>query len=103
MDAFDLGWVAGLFEGEGTIVVTKSDRRRARIRVAVGSTDHDVVVRLQALAGGRLQGPYERGPHKPIWHWRIDARADVENFLRLIRPHLGQRRAAKADEALAAA
>ncbi len=102
MDAFELGWVAGLFEGEGTIVVTKSDRRRPRIRVAVGSTDEDVVRRLQALAGGRVQGPYARGKHKPIWHWRIDARGDVKAFLRAVRPHLGLRRAAKADEALAA-
>lgn len=100
MDAFETGWVAGLFEGEGTIVLNGSDRRR-RVRVAVGSTDHDVLVRLQALAGGKLNGPYSRGPNKPIWHWRIDKQAEVEAFLRLVVPHLCSRRRVKAEEALA--
>lgn len=100
MHPFNVGWVAGLFEGEGTIVIRGTDRRRSA-RVAVGSTDVDVVERLQVLVGGKLNGPYLRGLNKPIWHWRIDKQADVEEFLLLMRPHLGARRGAKADEALA--
>lgn len=95
-----MGWVVGIFEGEGTIIIRETDRRRS-VRVAVGSTDLDVVERLQALVGGNLNGPYARGKNKPIWHWRMDRQADVAAFLRALRPHLGERRGTKADEALA--
>lgn len=99
MQDFDLGWAVGLFEGEGTIVLPSVGRGSIQLQLA--STDEDTVVRFQALVGGKVYGPY--GPYQPNRkaHWRWDAYGDnAAEFLRLVFPYLGSRRALRAREAL---
>jgi hypothetical protein len=60
MSSFELGWVAGLLEGEGCFFVNTSGTPQygpyAYARVAVCMTDRDVLERLQEVTGiGRLE------------------------------------------------
>lgn len=106
-DEAKLAWAAGLFEGEGSITpfgrVRKDGSRLWRL--CMGSTDLDVLHRLQAVFGGRLFGPFvrtNRASHKPMWTWALYPQAEVEETLARMVPFLCERRAERAHEALEA-
>lgn len=93
-------WAAGLFEGEGTIVVKPYGEGTVSLQLA--SIDKDTVDRFQAVMGGKVYGPY--GPYQPRRkpHWRWDANGkEAGRVLKVLAPRLGMRRGAKAQEALA--
>lgn len=91
-------WIAGLFEGEGCILLFPT---RAEIKLSM--TDFDVVYRLAELTGvGYFQTKQYGNPkHKRQLRWSITRKTDVFDFLRVIRPWLGGRRGDMADAALA--
>lgn len=96
-------WFAGLFEGEGSISPDKVRGGRRRWRLTIGSTDLDVLLKARRAIGlGRITGPYgKKGVHrKPYWHWSAHSRADVYAALAMIFGFLGERRQARAREAL---
>lgn len=102
MTRADWAYVAGLFEGEGSV--------NARRHIAqIGMCDREPLERVQTIAGGKLYGPYWRndGRKRPMWEWRLvgyDAvlllRGNIEEWLsprRLAQfervaeaPHLGK-------------
>jgi hypothetical protein len=121
------GWLAGILEGEGCItrVQRKRQSRPAReghtsntgrwpVRdeinwmVQVNMTDFDIIQRLHTMTGvGRVR-PVNGRPHyatgnmtKPMLLWNVQVREDVLALLLAVRPMLGERRGARADEALA--
>jgi hypothetical protein len=101
MNETDIAWAAGLFEGEGTILLATKTRTA---HLCVAMTDHDVLERLTELLGGRLRGPYTRkgNPHwKPQWRWNLHGIEQVQEVLRMFYPYLGARRRARAAEAIA--
>ncbi len=53
ISTIDIAWVAGLIEGEGTIIAyeSKSDRVKKQVRFAVEMTDLDVLQKLQRILG----------------------------------------------------
>lgn len=90
----ELGWVAGLLEGEGSF-----SESYKRVRVQVYSTDEDVVRRIHALTGlGNVTGPYARratniavrSQPKPIFCWV--ARVGSERLCEAVFPLMGERR-----------
>lgn len=99
-----LGWLVGIFEGEGTIsvIAPKKDTHSARVSCTVSMTDEDVIQKFRTLSGvGRMYGPYKHaGNRKPYWQWHAHGRV-AQRFLELVLPYLGQRRAARAREAIA--
>jgi hypothetical protein len=97
----DVAWAAGFFEGEGSISPSTRRGRIEGMSVSLGSTDYDVIERFSKIWGcGSLCGPYQRGTHKPIWHFRIHNFDDAKTMLERMYPHLGQRRSARIDEVL---
>jgi hypothetical protein len=90
-------WLAGLFEGEGSIYFDKSNKQW---RMKLKMTDEDVVTRFHEGAGvGKVY--YE--PHKtfkPTWNWVLFRKAEVKAFLIRLLPLLGNRRACKTLDAL---
>lgn len=93
----DIGWVAGLIEGEGTFSIGKDHSCRMSVRM----TDEDVLIRAHAAFGGTLAGPYQEVPRvKPIWCWSITRREILIPFLNMILPHMGDRRSARIQELL---
>jgi hypothetical protein len=94
----ELMWVVGLFEGEGTIAV---NRGGSAWQVAVGMTDFDIIDRLYEVVGAGSVHPHLAvARKKPMLYWRLTGKYSLISFLQQIRPYLGIRRGARADEAL---
>jgi hypothetical protein len=89
-------WAAGLFEGEGTISISKRG-----IRVAVTMTDLDVLETFQNNFGGSLLKQKLRAEHyKQQWRWTLTNNKETFDFIEKILPYLHSRRAARANEAI---
>lgn len=88
----DRGYVAGIIDGEGSIGPPP------RVRVSVTTTTKSLAVRLQALAGGSVAGPYRYSKTKvfgsrhcrikPQYHWNYYSRFHVYLLLKAIQPYL---------------
>lgn len=106
MSPFDLGWVAGLVEGEGYIGVIRNKRKRFIYpTVVVVMTDRDVLDNLARVVGHghvrrRTSAQLRANPHyKPQFAWQlVGSKAGI--LLRQIQLWMGQRRAARIDEVL---
>ena len=100
----EIAWLAGLIEGEGSIVRALPDKGnpKGRYLFTLEMTDEDVVRRAQAIFGaGKVRESKTRGIGKlPRWVWRLDNRPDVHRLVTLIYPYLGERRKTRAKEAL---
>ena len=94
-----MAWAAGLFEGEGCIHVARDKYGQ----LSMSSTDRDVLERFCAVVGvGAIYQRAQQKPHhKPAWQWGTGRLSDVQHVLGLLRPWLGVRRGAKADDVLA--
>jgi hypothetical protein len=78
MSDLELGWVAGILEGEGCCFVTTRSKGGygpyVYARVTVCMTDRDILERLQRVTGiGTLEKIREREnpQHKPISQWIV--------------------------------
>lgn len=97
----ETAWAAGLFEGEGSIYVRRIPP--AYVQLTIVSTDRDVLARFAEIAGAglvRLAVP-ATADHKAQYRWHTARRADAARILGELRPWFGERRGARADEALA--
>ena len=102
MMELDAAWAAGLFEGEGSIELTCRGGFNPRLAVIVSMSDEDVVRRLHRSVGyGTVHTILPREPHHKVqWRWRAN-NLHAGRFLGEIGHHLGERRRARANEALA--
>jgi hypothetical protein len=67
-DAVEIAWLAGIFEGEGSVGISWPTRtNRPYVQARIGMTDLDVLEHVQRVAGGRLKGPYTRNRRKPMY------------------------------------
>lgn len=94
MSEAEVAWLAGLVEGEGSFHLHRG--RRPRLQVSM--TDEDVIRKAHAMVGvGSVGGPYQsEGKRKAYWQWNVYGAEVIE----LLLPHLGLRRAARAQEVL---
>lgn len=98
-------WVAGMFEGEGTIILRKNRKRSILgVELSLSGTDEDTIQLFHAsVDAGKVYGPYKYGANKkPFWKWSLTERSAVTTLLTQLLPLLGERRKARAQEALAA-
>lgn len=99
MDELEFMWFVGLFEGEGCIAW--SDKRRLgkiAAHITIGSTDRDVIDRVQSFLGGNVYTG--KGTNKPMHYWRIGNRKRVVELLTRMYPHMSKRRQDRIDEVL---
>lgn len=97
-----LGWVAGIVEGEGSITVHDGRRYNGNTYVypliCVAMADEDVIRRLREWTGvGRVSGPHlppcrANAGHKPQWQWNVNKIAAVNALTDALLPLLGERR-----------
>lgn len=103
----ELGWVAGLYEGEGCCVLGTSryvcrdgTTGATGARASISMTDRDVIERLEALwpctNGVYVRQKVEKPGYKTQYVWRIGRRDHIVPFLRAILPFLGERRTEQA-------
>lgn len=102
MTPAQLGWVAGIIEGEGCFSLNKGRKYSGNTyvysHVTVSMCDEDIILRLHQWAGiGRMSGPHlppcraEAG-YKPQWLWSVTKAAHVEALAEVLFPLMGARR-----------
>jgi hypothetical protein len=97
----DIGWVAGIVEGEGCIVVSPHNNT---LRLSVEMTDLDVLQKLQRLLGPAARLSKRTGPLKPNWKTRYILHlcgSRLIQWLQTIYPLMGARRKTKIEAAIA--
>ena len=87
-----LGYVAGIIDGEGSITMPP------KLALSVTTTTRTLAVRLQAMVGGSITGPYryyktkvfgtKRCIVKPQYHWGIASRYHLYLLLSALLPYL---------------
>lgn len=82
-------YTAGLFDGEGSVMFTKSHKSKFRApAVSVTSTTYEILEFLKNNFGGHIskQKVY-KAHHKPCWSWKVTYNAAI-NFLSIILPYM---------------
>ena len=94
----NIAWAAGLFEGEGTIIIRK--RPEDQIDLQLASIDRDVIKTFRKVIGfGAVYGPYKYGKRQPYWKWCVYG-SDAIACLNSLKLYFLHRRKSRADEAI---
>jgi hypothetical protein len=91
--AIEVAWAAGIYEGEGSCVTTRSTETSKSFAVSVSQKDPELLYRLRDLFGGTVSH-YNRTFNKkvcPISHWKICGDR-ARTFIAVIYPFLTARR-----------
>ncbi len=97
LSQFDLGWLVGLFEGEGSIIFSRSHRgKRSYLmtQVTITNTNIRLLNRAKNLCGYGKIFIHNLGndKHRPAWTWRLTNQPDIACFLEMVLPHLIEKR-----------
>lgn len=86
------GYVAGIIDGEGSILAPP------RVTISVSTTTKPLALRLEAIVGGTVAGPYLYAKHKrfgdricrvkPQYHWNFASQYHVYLLLERVRKYL---------------
>lgn len=92
----EVGWVAGLLEGEGSW----TRHRNNRTYISVQMTDQDIINRLHLVTGvGTTFFTKRKKPHhKDSWRWQVAAQAQVASLTEAVLPWMGKRRSGRIAE-----
>jgi hypothetical protein len=97
----DIAYFAGLFEGEGTVVIYKwyyKDGKRfprttPQMMIRIAMTDIEPLERIVKTIGGYLNGPYMNTKStKPFICLSIDNHELLQELIPLVTPFLSPRR-----------
>jgi hypothetical protein len=87
----NLSYIAGFFDGEGSIHIRKNCNKRDNaytLTIQVMNTCLSPLIFIKSIFGGTIAGPYKRGlNHKNIYNWRIDCKK-AGIFLESLQPYL---------------
>jgi hypothetical protein len=92
---WELGWAAGLLEGEGSF----THHRNGDLVVSATMTDGDVIDHLQSIFGG-TQRQFRLPSGKTAFSWRITNQAQAAGVMMTLYPLMGTRRQVKIVECL---
>jgi hypothetical protein len=94
MKKIDLAYMAGVFDGEGCICISKAMPREGRhhpgyhLECAVSMANEYLPALFRFCFGGSIYLYQHKNPkHKPTWEWHISARK-ARAFLMRILPYL---------------
>lgn len=96
VDIATLAYLAGLFDGEGSIVICCSSGKKNRIassywlQVGITNTDRELIDWLYDTFGGHISDNSHSPSYKrqrPCWAWRVTTR-EAGRFLKSIYPYL---------------
>ncbi len=105
----DLGYLAGMVDGEGCFYSCRTYYDRAdggrthyrRPKFTLVSVDADALDKCQRVAGGigrRHTRKVYKDIHTPAGVWQVAKVTDVKKLARMVYPHLSQRRQRKIRE-----
>lgn len=87
----DKAWIAGIFEGEGSIGLWERYGTSKYARIAIYNNDVSMLEEIQRLVGGKI---YERkmGVRNPNWKpsytFNLNKHKEVERFINEILPFI---------------
>lgn len=88
MKKVDYAYIAGFFDGEGSIGITKRKAGDYQLLVSIGQANRFPLKWLQFNFGGCLQTTLSNKPHiQTMYRWRVVAN-DAFEFLTTIYPYL---------------
>lgn len=89
MNAVDVAWAAGMFEGEGSVRInTPTARNLGALFVDLVSIDEPIPAFFRDRWGGSVRHvPSPAGNRLPYWRWRCASR-QADAFLADIRPFM---------------
>jgi len=93
MNPLDLAYLAGIFDGEGTISVSYATSPNGRApslscRLSIGNTCLELLEWVQSVAGGKIYTPHVLMPNaKQYWNWVLLGRPASALAAELL-PHL---------------
>lgn len=107
MTKADLIYIAGFFDGEGSITIHHNFQPSPRgkspnhtLQVSIGNTDRTVLDSIHAAFGGSFSvRPGQKKNHREVFQWGARCRGALK-FLKAIRPYL-RMKCAQADVAIA--
>lgn len=102
MNDFELGWVCGLLEGEGSFV-HKRQKRGSQTRVSILMTDLDTIERFANLVGvtAKIWTVFPKGDNrKPLYGAVLCGHAAIR-LMKIVLPYMGQRRTNKINSIIA--
>lgn len=106
----DYAWAAGFWDGEGCVFFSRIRRVAPRqnefyshISARVTQKDRRILDRFAALFPfGSVHPTLDRKHDRTYWEWRISKVADLEPFLTLLWPYLGETKREQAERCIAA-
>lgn len=88
----DLGWLAGILDGEGTITLlarSREGRSHRQPTLSATSTDREILEHLVKLVGGNISRVVKyKAHHKDAWIWKLNGGSCVLEVLQAVRPWL---------------
>src|SRR3990167_4856028 len=102
LNNYDLGWIVGFLEGEGSFQAKKirEGESRRHAAIVVVSTELESLNKIKNLIGGKLYGPYN-SKHKTVlrntknpkqfWIWNIAKHKEAIDMMNYLKSHLSQR------------
>lgn len=114
MSDFDLGWMIGILEGEGSFSTYKFIHKQTRngkdrvfadhsSSIRVSNTDLEILDRLLEISQiGKISTKKIYSPlsKKEQFEWKVTRRNDLREFLPTIYPHMSGRRKLQIDKML---
>lgn len=94
LTSLELGYVAGILDGEGTIGIYRDRQWRGttywNARLSVTSTDYRLIAWLKERLGGYIDVHHQMrtDSRKPYSRWTLRKIADVTGLLLLVEPYL---------------
>lgn len=89
MNQIEIGWLAGIIDGEGSIVMDKRTMWR-HPTISISSTDIEILLEVKRIcgAGSILRHKKYQTHHKDSWIFRLYGAGKVLGVLALISPFL---------------
>lgn len=88
MTDIELGWLAGIIDGEGSICFSRRPFWRCP-EISVPSTDIEILLEVQRiLNSGSISKRTNRSGNKDTWQYKISGATQVLNILVQLEPHL---------------
>lgn len=87
----ELAYLAGFFDGEGSVGVYGSASRSYHLRASVGGTDERSIRRFMAHFGGTVSFEPKKNNWRPVWKWAVTGR-EAKVALRALMPFLSVKR-----------
>ncbi len=90
---FNLGWLAGVLEGEGTFIFQVTEKNNAHLNIAVYMTDADIIKRIAQLMGGNFGEvkTLRKAHHKKMFYTKVTG-PHAAHIMEYVLPFMGERR-----------